>query len=142
MPTARALVALEAAGGRVYAIGGGSEPGAGLSAVEVYDAATDEWTTGSPLPTARSSPCSAVLDGKIHDIGGASGGRSGTIHGANTAYGPVADSWTAAADMQTPRAGLTCAAVEGATYAIGGVLAWPSPPPGVDTVERFRPVAS
>jgi N-acetylneuraminic acid mutarotase len=38
--------------------------------VDVYDPATDTWTTAADFPTARGNHTAAVLDGKIYTIGG------------------------------------------------------------------------
>jgi hypothetical protein len=65
-----ALAAVEAVGGRIYAIGGGFPPVGSLT-VEEYDPATDTWTTKTDMPTARLSLCSGVVNGNIHAIGGA-----------------------------------------------------------------------
>jgi N-acetylneuraminic acid mutarotase len=37
---------------------------------EVYDIATDAWSTGAPMPSARSAIGAAALNGKIYVIGG------------------------------------------------------------------------
>jgi N-acetylneuraminic acid mutarotase len=38
--------------------------------VDVYDPATDTWTTAAGFPTAIGSHTAAVVDGKIYTIGG------------------------------------------------------------------------
>ena len=38
--------------------------------VDVYDPATDTWTTAAELPIPRHDPTAAVVDGKIYAIGG------------------------------------------------------------------------
>ena len=54
------VLAVVAANGRVYAIGGEAnrQP---LATVEVYDAGTDAWTALAPLPTARKWLAAVVL---------------------------------------------------------------------------------
>ena len=49
MPLARTESAVAALDGRIYVIGGFG-PGADQRAVQVYDAARDRWSLGTPLP--------------------------------------------------------------------------------------------
>ncbi len=76
------------------------------------------WTQKADMPTARYIPGSAVVDGKIYVIGGASVQYGFT--GAVEEYNPATDAWTTRADMPTARQWLTAAAVDGIIYAIGG----------------------
>ena len=73
MPSARRSLTTSALDGKIYAIGGyvPDVPGhAGVATVEVYDPATDTWTSAPSMPTARFAPRSGVVDGKIYVIGG------------------------------------------------------------------------
>ena len=116
--------------GKIYAIGGdpGSSEGTyvGLATVEVYDPATDTWTTKTNMPTARGYLSASVVNGKIYAIGG---GRTLSTSGLSTVeeYDPVADIWTTKTNMPTARFFLSTNAVNNKIYAIGGsVKAWPS----------------
>jgi len=90
----------------------------------VLDAGAGNWTTAAPAPTARNSAAGAVLDGRLHVIGGR------TVNGGNTAvhevYDPTADRWETAAPLPEPQAGprgaggLAAAALNGRVYAFGG----------------------
>jgi Kelch motif protein len=51
-PLARNEVALAAVGGEVHVIGG--RFGASPDKTDIYDSATNSWTSGPPLPTTRS----------------------------------------------------------------------------------------
>lgn len=134
MPTARALVTVEAVGGRIYAIGGGSSPAAGESSVEEYDPTTDSWTARAPMPSPRSSLCSGVVAWVIYVIGGANGNASSTVE----EYAPATDTWSAAIAMPRARWGLSCA-VDGSVYAIGGAFEVTVPHPGEPTNEEYDP---
>lgn len=73
MPTARHALSTSALDGKIYAIGGyvpgvGGYPGVAI--VEVYDPATDTWTTAPDMPTGRFGPRTSEVDGKIYVIGG------------------------------------------------------------------------
>jgi hypothetical protein len=51
--------------GKIYVLGGLSSTNVTLSSVEIYDPATDQWTTGAPMPTATSRPAVSV-GGRIY----------------------------------------------------------------------------
>lgn len=124
MPTARAGLASAAMGGKIYAIGGrtatGPRPlGAAfvLSTVEVYDIATDTWTTAAPLNVARSDLVAVAHGGRIYAIGGWNGvTQMGTVE----VYDPTTDTWTSAASMPTARSNLVADVKGNTIYAIGG----------------------
>lgn len=90
----------------------------------VLDAASGNWSTAAPAPTARNSAAGAVLDGKLHVIGGR------TVNGGNTpvheVYDPATDRWETAAPLPAPAAGprgaggLAAAVVNTALFAFGG----------------------
>ncbi len=85
MPTARHALSTSALDGKIYAIGGyipGVSDYWGVATVEVYDPATDTWTTAPDMPTARFAPRTSVVDGKIYAIGGMG-------HWIESAYGTV-----------------------------------------------------
>ena len=46
-------MALVAAGGKIHVIGGCASPGDRANMHDIYDPATNSWTSGPPLPTAR-----------------------------------------------------------------------------------------
>ena len=57
-----------------------------LATVEVYDTATDTWTTETPMPTPRIVPRGALANGVIYVIGGyISGYPSATVEAATAA---------------------------------------------------------
>ncbi len=85
MPTARHALSTSALDGKIYAIGGyvpGVSGYPGVATVEVYDPATDTWTTAPDMPTGRFGPRTSVVDGKIYVIGGMG-------YWIRTAYGMV-----------------------------------------------------
>ena len=67
----------------------------------IYGLAGGEWREGPPLPTARGALAVAVLDGRIHAIGGEL--TNGNNTGVHEIYDPVTNSWTSAAPMPTVR---------------------------------------
>ena len=73
MPSARRSLSTSALDGRIYAFGGyvpGVSGHPGVATVEVYDPATDTWSTAPDLPSARFALRTSVVDGKIYVIGG------------------------------------------------------------------------
>lgn len=90
----------------------------------VLDGASGNWTTAAPAPTARNSAAGAVLDGRLHVVGGR------TVTGGNTpaheVYDPATDRWETAAPLPQPEAGprgaggLAASALNGRLYAFGG----------------------
>jgi len=94
-------------------------------------AKTGEWTTKSPMPTARY-PATCAVNGKIYAIGG---GR--TPRKIVEEYNPGTDTWTRKANMPTARGNLSASAVNGKIYVIGGN----NQAEHFRTVEEYDPVA-
>ena len=125
MPTARGALGVAVWEGKLYAVGGlGATRPFGLlgntGAVEVYDPATDQWEKKAPLPTPRDHLAAAVVDGKIHAIGG----RFNSDYSENLAlhhvYDPAADRWSEAAPLPKPRSGIAAAVLNGKIFIFGG----------------------
>jgi N-acetylneuraminic acid mutarotase len=123
MPTPHRLGLAAAAGpdGRIYAIGGiaGNLLTPTFSnMVQVYDPATNSWSTAAPMPSPRSSlAVAAGADGRIYAIGGDNAGPLATVE----VYDPATNSWSTAAPMPIPRENLAVTAgPDGHIYAIGG----------------------
>ena len=68
MPTARLNLRANVVNGKIYLIGGIPIPDTGRTINEVYDPASDTWTTKAPIPTGVDSYASAVVGGKIFVI--------------------------------------------------------------------------
>jgi N-acetylneuraminic acid mutarotase len=60
---------------RIYVIGGGFENTS--NAVHVYDPASDNWTSGTPMPTNRTSLAVGVVNDVIYAMGGNLGWEGG-----------------------------------------------------------------
>ncbi|MDQ6674325.1 MAG: galactose oxidase [Chloroflexota bacterium] len=133
MPTAREHVASAVLDGLIHIVGGRSPVlGATGTTHEVYDPATNSWSTASPLPTGRSGVGAAVLAGRIHVLGG----EADHTFAQNEAYDPATDTWLSFAPLPTPRHGLGVVAVSDAIYVVAG-----GPQPGdsrSNIVEVFK----
>jgi RNA polymerase sigma factor (sigma-70 family) len=94
------------------------------------------WIQKADMPTARYYAGSAVVDGKIYVIGGASVANESSA--VVEEYDPATDTWTRCADMPTARQEPAAAAVDGIIYAIGG---WDAKlRKYLSTVEAYDPV--
>lgn len=153
LPEPRAEFVVESVDDRIFVIGGrvreAPEATTFTSHVdsdrnEMFDPATDRWTTVAPAPTARNSAASVVLGGRIYVIGGRefSVADDGSAVQENVAtvevYDPAADEWAEAAALPEPRGGLAAAVHEGAIYVFGGEQHGPDPQV-YDDVWRYDP---
>ena len=131
MPVKRCSPQAEEVGGKIYVIGGLEplENGLGTRVTgrnEVYDPATNTWTTRSPMPTSRNHAYSGVVNGKIYVIGGRIG--AGNIPATTNIdvveeYDPATNLWGAIHQrMPTPRSGGGAATYSGKIYVGGGEL--------------------
>jgi len=98
MPTQRQGLEANVVSDRIYLIGGVRYVGGFLHQEfhenEVYDPATDSWTTKAPIPTAVWGYSSAVVDNQIYLIGGGNKTSEGTFPVTlNQIYTPVTDTW-------------------------------------------------
>jgi N-acetylneuraminic acid mutarotase len=117
MPTPRNHLAGAAFGGLIHIIGGrSSQLGTTGDVHEVYDPATDTWTTRAPLRTGRSGIGAAVLDGRIFVLGG----EASHTFEENEAYDPSTDAWQTFSPLPSPRHGLGVVAIGDAIYVIAG----------------------
>lgn len=105
--------------GRLFVIGGYTGGRIGWTpeaTVWEYDPLGDAWTRRASMPTARGALAVAVLNDRIHALGGAAGGPLGT----HEVYDPAADRWTTANAMPTARDHLAAVAFQGRVWALGG----------------------
>lgn len=73
MPTARDHMRMEFVNNRLFAISGRKDDlRKNLSAVEVFDPRTGQWTSAEPIPVARGGFSTAVLGKHIYTFGGES----------------------------------------------------------------------
>ena len=102
MPAGTNHAGLAVVEGRLAAIGGYGEATFTPTSdtLRILDLASGEWRAGAPMPTPRGALAVAVLDGRIHAIGGHDGTRSVATH---EIYDPATDSWASAAPLAHPR---------------------------------------
>jgi N-acetylneuraminic acid mutarotase len=111
--------AAAAIGERLFVLGGFADripPWRAQRTVYEYDAARNSWSTRAPLLIARGALGAAVLDGRVHVVGGS----DGSALAEHEVYDPAVDRWTPAASMPTPRDHLAAVAYDGRLWALGG----------------------
>ena len=117
-PTPREHLAVTAAGGRIYVVGGRRAGyDTNLALFESYSPQTGRWRRLPRLPSPRGGTGAAAAAGLIVSAGGeAPTGTIGTVYGFDLARGR----WRALPNLPTPRHGLGVAAVGKTVYVIGG----------------------
>jgi N-acetylneuraminic acid mutarotase len=90
-----------------------------LSAASRSARGAEIWTEKAPMPTARISLTTSVVDGKIYAIGGYARQGASRLRTVEE-YDPATDTWTTKAPMPTARAGHSSSVVDRKIYAIGG----------------------
>ena len=122
LPGKRGSAVAVEVGGKIYVIGGattveGSKdpffaffgPSRVLTTNDVYDPATNKWTSRRPMSVARNHAFAGAVNGKIYVIGGRTG-HGFILSATNTdvveEYNPVSDMWSAPKErMPTARSG-------------------------------------
>ena len=119
-------------GGRGLGSGAANVVANGFPDVQIYDPATDTWTTsldpGSPLapmPIGRGGTGKAVFyRGEFHVFGGETltgpGAQPGNVYDRVDVYDPLTNTWRLEAPMPTPRHGIFPVLMHGKIYVAGG----------------------
>ena len=129
MPTAKHDFQIIGVGPQIYSLTGSND--LTVDVVEIYDIATDQWTSGPPIPTRRGYIGAALLDGWIYVVGGktirtaaekaATGDDTHFItNDSMEALDLRTQTWSCLEPLPAPRAALNAAACRGKIYAIGG----------------------
>ena len=124
MPSPRTdLAAVATPDGRIFAIGGAVYAAGRYSptvTVQIYDIATDTWSSGPPLPSPRSELAATMgADGRIYAFGGYDVGLAprGVLARSGQPRRPAG---RAAADALAARAAAAVTGPDGTMYVIGG----------------------
>jgi N-acetylneuraminic acid mutarotase len=128
MPTNQQGFAIAVYQNEIYVIGGWNsiDPNTGVAiptgSNEMYDPATDTWTTKSPMPTPTTYLQANVVDDKIYLISGMTNVYNPTLSNATWVYDPATDSWSTAAPIPTSVFSYASAVVNNQIYIEGGEL--------------------
>lgn len=115
--------------GKIYVVGGFEKPSlsnvmnfAITRSVDMYDPATDRWTSKAPLPVGLHHVGIGIVGERLFVIGGYTKSGLSVWNPVATVYSydPVTDSWTERAPMPTARGALSVTEHDGKLYAIGG----------------------
>ena len=113
-------MALVGAEGKIHAIGGrfgaSNEP---TNMHDIYDPATNSWTSGPPLPTSRSGLAYTLYQGLVLVLGGE---LAPNTFAENEGYDPKTRSWKTLAPMPAGRHGTAAATTGGRVYIAAGSL--------------------
>ena len=105
-------------GRRIFVIGGfKTTTNVPSSDVLVYDIDEHRWSTAASLAEPRGGHAAAVLDGRIHIIGG---GNSRSTLANHSEYDPTTNRWTERAPLSRSRGSPAAVAYNGKLYSIGG----------------------
>ena len=114
--------------GKIYAIGGlAADPTVEreqLATVEVYDPATDSWTSARSMHHARYWAALSVVNGEIYATGGTGPSpirsEPDPYLSSVEVFNPKTDQWRERGEMVTPKAGHSANFINGKIYVIGG----------------------
>ena len=101
--------------GKIYVFGGVNRFFSVSSLLHIYDIASNTWSAGAPMATARAEAMAGVIGGRIVVFGGDSGGSN--VLSITEIYDPASDSWASGPDMPAPAAQMA----QGVTYDETGI---------------------
>ena len=128
----RSSMAVAAFEGKIIVIGGKSSQGV-LSSVEIYDPASNSWSTLKEKPTAVYDASAAVIGEKIYVPGGIK--ADGSVTKVVEVFNPRKNEWEFSAELPTAVSGYGMAVYEGQLFLFGG---WDSEQP-LNAVWRYDP---
>jgi N-acetylneuraminic acid mutarotase len=119
LPEAVHHAAAAVVGNRLFVMGGFSGGRVRWTAQDTvweFVASREAWEPRTSMPTPRGALAVAVLDGRVHALGGS--GES--VSNAHEVYDPATNRWTTANAMPTARDHLAAVAFQGRVWAMGG----------------------
>lgn len=127
-PTARNSAAAAVIDGRLFVVGGrqalkqpdGSLRQVNRAELEVYDPATDRWTTRAAMPKPQGGLAAAAHGGRLYVFGGEQWVPERKVFADAWVYDPRRDRWSALPPLPTPRHGLGAATLGDRIHVIGG----------------------
>ncbi|WP_377273101.1 carboxypeptidase regulatory-like domain-containing protein [Peterkaempfera sp. SMS 1(5)a] len=125
-------------GGKFY-VSGGYWVAPDFSAIgietrtQVYDPASDSWSTAAENPNALADAGTAVLDGKLYTVGGMT--VEDAFHSNVSVYDPKTNKWSTVHPYPERIFGASCGGIDGKLYCAGGLAALTSGGAGGREVE-------
>jgi N-acetylneuraminic acid mutarotase len=111
--TARNTMAVGVIGGKLYVAGGNDDSGNLLTVLEVYNPASDSWSSLAAMPPI-SQPTGGVIAGKFY-VEGSNAGAS-----VLAVYDPSSNTWASLAGMATAAPGAGAAVLNSKLYVVAG----------------------
>ncbi|MDG6982745.1 MAG: hypothetical protein JRM74_04750 [Nitrososphaerota archaeon] len=102
----------------IYAVGGQNGAYSALTAVEVYDPATNAWTNGPSLPVAVTNATAFSVGGLIYVVGGVN--ALGSAVDLTQVFNPATNFWAVAPAYPSAASGLASATNGTLAFAFGG----------------------
>jgi len=119
MPTARQEIPHAVLNSRIYIPGGFTSSGSATNIVEIYDPATDDWSTAPPLPVAMHHLHLAAANGTLYILGGYE--TSSFVPSNRVLQLDLQNNrWNPKKNMPTSRGAGIAVAFENKIYVIGG----------------------
>jgi N-acetylneuraminic acid mutarotase len=122
MPTGVSDGAAAVLKNEIYVIGGNDASGYANSGIvadtQIYNPATNDWSSGASYPTAIEDASAAVVKNILYVFGGTSDGSTGS--NAVWAYNPKTKTWSSKAAMPTARCNAAATVENNIIYVIGG----------------------
>lgn len=108
---------------RLVVVGGENLAGEAVADVNIYDLATNEWSTAASLPLPLANSAVTAAAGKVYAAGGSSqtaAGEEPLLADSLYVYDPTDDLWATAAPLPYALAGAALVGDAQALYLIGG----------------------
>jgi len=143
LPTARNHLVVTAIDAKVFVVGGRFEAGAAspmTDVVEVFDPATQKWSTAASMPGKRGGINGILARGCLHVFGGE--GNRDAENGMfpwHDVYDPIANKWTRQPDMPIPVHGVTGLAVSNNVIYLPGGAKGQGGAGRSDLLQTYRP---
>jgi N-acetylneuraminic acid mutarotase len=113
-------IAVAAAGGKLYAIGGQDEH-TNTGRADVYNPDTDSWMpAANMLQGSRYRPGAYGYNGQVYVFGGWNRAAGAGARKTGEKFDPSTGNWTTVAQMITARQGFATGVLDGMLYAAGG----------------------
>ncbi len=151
MPTRRSGTAAFLADDKIYLVGGGFKKADGnfqfLHTVEIYDPASDTWSSGVDMLQPHDYPAATELDGWFYILGGhhpeacLGGPKTDPGFGFCERWRPGEPAWQAIATLPTPRFAAAAVSHGGRILTSGGVAFRPEGFNNFDFFESYDPAS-
>jgi N-acetylneuraminic acid mutarotase len=113
----RAAHALVAIGGKLYSAAGENATTGQLTSMEIYDIATDTWSSGPSMSVGRNHVAGAAARGDFYVFGGR---PPDTGLDVAERFDPESGSWSTLPPMKVARSGIAAATVDRGVVVFGG----------------------